>query len=294
MSNISLSLSNKLPAEQVDIIRHVVRAAENHRLRLFIVGAQARDLLLQYVYDLPVHRATNDIDFGIIVESWDEFTKLREDLIINKGFDPYRTMTQRLVHASGLVIDLVPFGELEEVRGQISWPPDFSIVMSTVGFREAYDDSVEVRVTGDLIVKVASLAGLALMKIVAWDDRRFERDAQDLGLIMRNYLAAGNEDRIYNEHGDCFDLLDEEFDYEKSSARILGRDIGHLLTDSSRQIVARALSHGADQAGVDVLATVMIRNRASYYGDHDVVMRMLAELRVGISENGLLGRMQVK
>jgi predicted nucleotidyltransferase len=110
---------------------------------------------LQHVYGLPVHRATNDIDFGIIVESWDEYTRLRDDLIIDKGFQPYRTMTQRLVHESGLIIDLIPFGGLEEVRGQISWPPDFSVVMSTVGFREAYDNSVEVCVTDDRIVKVA-------------------------------------------------------------------------------------------------------------------------------------------
>jgi predicted nucleotidyltransferase len=47
--------------------------------------------------------------------------------------------------------------------------------MSTVGFREAYDSSIEVRMAADLIVRVASLAGLALMKIVAWDDRRFDR-----------------------------------------------------------------------------------------------------------------------
>jgi predicted nucleotidyltransferase len=78
MSNTSLDLSNKLPAEQVNLIRQVVRAAESQRLRLFIVGAQARDLLLQYAYDLPVHRATNDIDFGIIVESWDEFTSTKQ------------------------------------------------------------------------------------------------------------------------------------------------------------------------------------------------------------------------
>lgn len=67
-------------------------------------------------------------------------------------------MRQRLVHESGLLIDLVPFGDLEEVSGQISWPPDFSIVMSTVGFREAYDHSIEVRITDDLIVRVASPA----------------------------------------------------------------------------------------------------------------------------------------
>ena len=283
MSNTSLDLSNKLPAEQVNIIRQVVRAAENQRLRLFIVGAQARDLLLQYVYDLPVLRATNDIDFGIIVESWDEFTKLRDDLIVDKKFQPHRTMRQRLVHESGLLIDLVPFGDLEEVSGQISWPPDFSIVMSTAGFAEAYDNSVEIRMADDLIVKVASLAGLALMKIVAWDERRFERDAEDLALVMRHYLDAGNQDRIYTEEGDCFDLLDEEFDYERASARILGRDIGRFLTKTSRSIVGRVLSQEPDQANLDALTTVMITN-STYYGDFDMALSMLTELRTGMTE----------
>ncbi len=69
MINISLDLSNKVPAEQVNIIRQVVVTAESQGLSLFIVGAQARDLLLQYAYDLPVPRATNDIDFGIVVEA---------------------------------------------------------------------------------------------------------------------------------------------------------------------------------------------------------------------------------
>jgi predicted nucleotidyltransferase len=194
-------------------------------------------------------------------------------------------MRQRLVHESGLLIDLVPFGDLEEVSGQISWPPDFSIVMSTVGFREAYDHSIEVRITDDLIVRVASLPGLALMKIVAWDDRRFERDAQDLGQIMRHYLDAGNQDRVYSEQGDCFDLLNEEFDYEKASARILGRDIGWLVTDISRPILERVLPKGPDQGNLDALATVMIRNSANYYGDYDMALSMLTELRTGMSES---------
>lgn len=283
MSNISLDLLNKLPADQINIIRQVVQAAESQGLNLFIVGAQARDLLLQYAYDLPVNRATNDIDFGVIVESWNEFTKLRNNMIVEGKFQPHMIMTQRLIH-SGLLIDLVPFGALEEVSGQISWPPDFSTVMSTVGFREAYDNSINVRIADGLIVKVASLAGLALMKIIAWDDRRFERDAEDLGLIMRHYLDAGNEDRIYTEQGDCFDLLNEEFDYERASARILGRDVGQLLTDTSRTIVARVLSEKADQLGVDVLAMAMIRNKANYYGDYDRTRLMLEELRIGISE----------
>ncbi len=270
MSNTSLDLLNRLPADQENIIRQVVQAANSEDLGLFIVGAQARDLLLQYVYDLPVNRATNDIDFGIVIESWGEFTRLRDSLIATNKFQSHQTLKQRLVHESGLLIDLVPFGGLEEVSGQISWAPDFSIVMSTVGFREAYDNSVEIRIADGLIVRVASLAGLALMKIVAWDDRRFERDAQDLALIMRHYLDAGNQDRIYTEQGDCFDLLNEEFDYERAGARILGRDVGRLLTETSRSIVERVLLQEPDQGNFDALATVMIRNSANYYDDYDM------------------------
>ena len=285
MSNISLDLSNKLPVEQINIVREVVAAAESLGLHLFIVGAKVRDFLLQYAYDSPVHRVTNDIDFAIVLENWGEFTKLQSNLIASKKFQSHPTMRQRLVHETGLFIDLVPFGDLEEVSGQISWPPDFSIVMSTVGIREAYDSSIEVRIADDLIVRVATLAGLALMKIVAWDDRRFERDAEDLGLITRPYLDAGNQDRIYSEQGDCVDLLNEEFDYDKASARILGRDVGRLLTDTSRTIVSRVLSDQAAQRAVDALAMAMVRNnKANYHGDYDRARLMLEELRIGVSD----------
>jgi predicted nucleotidyltransferase len=87
MTNVSLDLSSKVPDGQVDIIRRVVHTAALLGLfRLFIVGAQARDLILQYAYDLPVHRATNDIDFGIVVDAWEEFGWLREALITDEGF----------------------------------------------------------------------------------------------------------------------------------------------------------------------------------------------------------------
>ncbi len=194
-------------------------------------------------------------------------------------------MKQRLVHETGLLIDLVPFGGLEEVRGEISWPPDFSIVMSTIGFREAFNTSIELRIADDLTVKVASLAGLALMKIIAWTDRRFDRDADDLCLILRHYLDAGNQDRIYTEEGDCFDLLNEEFDYYEASARILGRDIGRLLSETSRQIVERGLSQDTDQPGTDALAIAMSRNKGGHYGDYDAAIAMLTALRIGISDS---------
>lgn len=153
--------------------------------------------------------------------------------------------------------------------------------MSTVGFREAYANAIDVRLADDLVVKVASLAGLALLKIVAWSDRRFERDAQDFGLIMRNYLDAGNRDRLYSEHGDCADLLnDENFDYDKASARVLGRDIARILTEESRLIIEQEVS-GDDEAAR--FAAGIVRNNANYHGNSGIALMMLESLRQGVS-----------
>ena len=50
-----------------------------------------------------------------------------------------------------------------------------------------------------LIVRVASLAGLALLKLVAWSDRGREtnKDAADLYRLFTAYADAGNTDRLY-------------------------------------------------------------------------------------------------
>ena len=155
--------------------------------------------------------------------------------------------------------------------------------MSTVGFREAYASSIDVRLAADLEVKVASLAGLALLKIVACSDRRFERDAQDFGLIMRNYLDAGNSGRVYDVVGDCVDLLDEEFDYEMASARILGRDLSRILSEETRSVVESWLSEETNTQAQTFL-TAMVRNQANYHGDSDIALKMLKSLSQGLSE----------
>ena len=65
-----------------------------------------------------------------------------------------------------MIIDLALFGNLEQSTGLIVWPPDFATEMSTVGFREAYANSIDGQIADHLVVKVATLAGLALLKIV--------------------------------------------------------------------------------------------------------------------------------
>jgi hypothetical protein len=50
-----------------------------------------------------------------------------------------------------------------------------------------------VRLAEDVEIWICSLAGLALMKLIAWNDRRdrYRKDAEDLGFIMSNCLMWG-------------------------------------------------------------------------------------------------------
>ena len=107
--------------------------------------------------------------------------------------------------------------------------------MSTLGFRQAAESSVEVLLPDQQSIKVVSLPALAILKLVAWSDHNPERgnkDASDLHLLLTKYAEAGNLDRLYA----CTALFERsDFDYEAASAWLLGRDVATIFVDSSAQ-----------------------------------------------------------
>ncbi len=60
---------------------------------------------------------------------------------------------------------------------------------------------------------------------------RRQKDASDLVFIIRNYLDAGNLERLFEEAPDIVDSGD--YDYEAGSARLLGRDISKIAYTST-------------------------------------------------------------
>ncbi len=71
-----------------------------------------RVLLLEEVYELPPGRATRDVDFGVMVESWDHYQALIRRICEDGRFHQDGKQTQRLNSDYGS-IDLVPFGGIE-------------------------------------------------------------------------------------------------------------------------------------------------------------------------------------
>ncbi len=236
-----LNISGKLDPFTVAIYEQIAAITESQKIQFFIIGATARDLILHHGYGIEARRATKDIDLAVYVASWDEFQALKNNLIETGKFAETK-MTQRLQYKETIPVDIVPFGTITEADGSISWPPDHDIRMNILGFEDAYNDAmpVRLRVEPELDVLVASPTSLAALKLMAWKERAPEntKDATDLIFIIQNYLGIGNHKRLQDEHSD---LVDEDFDYVRAGARLLGRDIATVLSDDAIAVVLQVI-----------------------------------------------------
>lgn len=231
-------------------------AAADVRRDPILVGALARDVLLRHAHGIDTGRATLDADFAIAVAHWNDFQEVKDRLIAGGAFKPSRRGVHRLEHRDLPWIDLIPFGGLERRDRTIAWPPDGDPVMNVLGFQEAGATAVAVRLPSGQQILTVSLPMLAALKLLAWEDRGEsvgDRDAEDLMVILENYLDAGNLERY---PADAEAVLANEFDYATAGALVAGRDLRELLTrigdsgaavqESLARILSRELAPDSD------------------------------------------------
>ncbi len=177
----------------IHILFVVNRVAAELGLPYIVVGATARDLLLFHVFGIPVTRATADVDFAVAMDSWDRFRELRAALLASghfrEGKMEHRVYLKGLSVKDEIPVDLIPFGGLAEAD-VIHWPPDRETAMAVIGFKDAIAAAVHVQVDADLTIPVASLAGIAVLKLFAWRDRQTnDKDALDLYRVISRYAG---------------------------------------------------------------------------------------------------------
>lgn len=243
----SIQLANPVDPLTCRVLRLIDQAIATIGSRYFVAGATARDLMLVNVFGLRPGRATRDIDFGIAVKSWNEFQMLKQRLMDAKEFEPSPPNTHRVIWkvdggATGIPIDVIPFGGVASEDQTITWPPLHDVIVNVAGFEEALESSVQLRIEDDLVIRVASIPGLTVLKLVAWQDRRHEsnKDAADLHRLLMAYGDAGNLDRIYDEELDL--LEDAGYDVELAGSQLLGRDAARLCQQETRRQVVTILS----------------------------------------------------
>ena len=158
--------------------------------------------------------------------------------------------------------------------------------MNVMGFEDAYRNALIVRLSDNplLDIQFATPAGLAVLKTIAWQDRSPDgsRDAQDLAYLMSNYLDAGNQKRLYNDHGDLLDV--DDFDYIRSGAQLLGRDMAKMMLPETREVVVQILGHETDSSKRHRLVEDMMKNLPVSEELFETYLGQLKALKMGIDD----------
>lgn len=245
MNNTSPPLTPRadLPVEltTVLVINEIHKASKALGFQVFLVGATARIILLENIYGLKAGNATSDVDFAFALDNWEQFTAIKNFLVSNAGFKESIDVSHRLFFQSPTLpykstVDLIPFGGIETSSNKIAWPPDMSVIMNVAGYRDALNAAVTVEVCPGINMAVASLPGIATLKLFAWKDRGHEnrKDATDLATLLCNYHRAGNESRIYEESA-ISALEAVGYDVELTGAWLLGNDAALMASEKTNR-----------------------------------------------------------
>jgi predicted nucleotidyltransferase len=285
VKNTSINISGKLNTGLVELYDNVMTVADKLGIQVLVVGAMARDLVLAHGYGATIQRGTRDVDFGINVASWDDFSELKDELI-RAGFraDPEMPHRLEMTDTEGLSweIDIIPFGEIADSNQEISWPPGDDVVMSVLGFEEALAHSIEVKIheTPNVVILVASPASMALLKLISWverDSHKKLKDAQDFDYIIKSYSKIPEvHDALYEEGH----MAAVGWDEDLASARKLGGDCSQIAKEDAVKFLAKNLFDDADR--VEQLASEML-GRGGSLGNNRL-KEFIASFRAQASE----------
>ncbi len=277
-----LNISTKIDGYTVALFDQLDQVINKLGLPYVVVGATARDLVLHHGYGAEIERATKDVDFAIEVADWAAFEAIKQSLVA-QGF----TLTkapQRLIGPKEEIIDIVPFGSIEDPPATISWPPDGKVVMEVLGFHEAVEHAQWVRIRDKpvLDIPVVSPPGLAILKLIAWVDRSSDlrrKDALDLAYLLASYEAIpAIQDAVYDD----MQIMEQYgFDQALAAAHFLGGHARSIARDTTQRRIAALARGQLTPLSVERLAEEMC---SSYETQIDRRRRLLNAFFSGFGE----------
>jgi len=181
---------------------------------------------------------------------------------------------------NGTLIDIIPFGEIFGRDNLIPRSSDHETIINTLGSIDVYNNSMTLRLNSEpaLDLKLPTLPGLVIMKLLAWKDAypNRQKDAEDIYFIMHNYQHAGIEDRLYEEEVSM--LLEENFDNERAGIRLLGRDMARISnSDTSRAVLEILVLETGEHSPFNLVTQMAYKNHDS----PDNILALLGKLKLG-------------
>ena len=239
------------------LLDELIPVFQKLEIKFFVIGATARDIIME-LHGEKSGRRTQDIDIAIAVDKWEEFSTIEKEIIQLSNFQKDKKQKQRFLYLNDFQLDIVPYGGITTNEDKIFWPPDQSFAMSVLGFEEAEKDLVRVKIDDSVEIDIVSLAGIFLLKIVAWNDRNHKgnKDADDIGFILSNYLNIHEERAAMEHYEDVYEI--ENFSITKAGAALLGIDIAQLLSNGSKDKIKEIITKELERKESSILFNQII------------------------------------
>lgn len=272
-----------MDSELKKAVEEVAGVAADLKLDIVLVGSLMAEFTPEIEADYPRFRRTNDADFAVYVGDWSAYKKLR-DALINRNFKPNSKIEHRL-HRGAAMVDLIPYGPQVAPEGRLAWP-ESGFEMTVTGFDEVCAAAVKSASHNEFPVPVITVPGFALLKIIAYLERReqgdakHKDDAKDIEYWLRNYAGGTTDDRR-------FELATESKlthqDYGTAGAVLLGEEVGSLASPEAATYVDRFLRESEDRYApiMDILAAGAMDEAADKKRDEGLAL--LAAFKKGYS-----------
>jgi len=178
MKNISMNVSGKIDSIFTNTIAEILAASQVVSVEILLVGALARDIYFEHIYEIKSMRATTDIDFAVMVGSIDEYYALKKYLISYYGFA--ETKIEHQLEKNNTLVDLVPFGEKAFPNKKVR-VKDSDNEMDISGFDEVFSASINVLLseTPRVEIRMPDAAGMIILKLFSFEDNPNRRKDAD-------------------------------------------------------------------------------------------------------------------
>ena len=213
------------------VLEELIPVFQQRGITFYIIGAVARDIILD-INNGKSNRVTMDLDIAIAVDHWEDFENLSEDIIALPNFTKDAQQQQRFLYKEKFQVDIVPYGGIKDQNDKIYWPPDESFAMSVIGFEEAEQNLLTIKLDEEITFDIVSLEGVFLLKLFAWKDRfhKTSKDAEDIGFILNNYLHINRNISFDEPYNKVYDL--DDYTDLRAGAMILGMKLSEMLAQS--------------------------------------------------------------
>lgn len=279
MTNLSVDVE----PEKILLLNAVASAAGALNIRWLLTGAGGRILLLEKLHGLPPGGATEDLDFGVMVRSWNEYKALKKHICESGQFHEDTKQSQRLWYKDAAKLDLVPFGAIASPDESVQWPKEDGVVMNVLGFQEACDTAISITANSRLKVPVATAQAMLLLKLIAWEDRHAQlpgKDASDIAYILYHGEKIIGEDAFYEEYSQATEAVG--WDLELAAARIFGLQMASITLGRTKGHLLEILDLELAKDEESILVREVAANLPTGRGDSEQALVLLRQVQAGL------------